>query len=125
MYLESAAEGLQVCSSDEEPGGEGGNRTQVAPQRLWRNQLCLKVTDGTLCMPPAVQESRLPQTQHCLQAQGQPWTRKVTEIFVPPGTGLGAFSITWDIPKWHELTASDFSFHFPFYGTPEENCSLF
>lgn len=33
---------------------------------------------------------------------------------------LGVFSITWDIPKWHEY--DDFSFHFSFYGIPEENC---
>lgn len=55
-----------------------------------------------------VQEGWLPQAQHHLEAQNQLWPSSVKELFSPPGTDLGLFgfffSITWDIPKVHELT---------------------
>lgn len=114
MCLESAAEALQVCSPDEKLRGAGGSRTEVTPHRPWRNQLCIKVSDGTLCVPPALQESRLPQTQHCLDAQSQPWTTTATELFVPPGTRFGVFPITWEIPKWHELIVWGFQLPYLF-----------
>lgn len=99
MFLESAAEALQVRSSDEEPRGAAGNRTQATPHRPWRHQLCLRVSCGTLCLPAARQESRSPQTQHCLDAQSQPWPRTVTGLFVPPAIGLWFFFYYLGYPK--------------------------
>lgn len=117
MYLESAAEGLQVCSSDEEPRGAGGNGTQVTPLRPWRNQLCLKVSDGTFWLPPASRRAgslRLNPAWMHGASLGPEQLHRYLFLQELASVVFGFFSITWDIPKWHELTVWGFQLPFPF-----------
>lgn len=129
MCRESAAETLQTCAWDYELRGAGGGDTQGTPHRSMKWPA---LTQGELCHTPCASSTlwsrrvgypRLNTTwRHrtsfgLVQWKSYSALQELTLVclgFFFPLPGISPKSMSWQY--------EDFSFHFSFYGVPEENC---